>query len=605
MTRSDVQRAVVDLCKPIEPYFSAGKARVSFGSTYAHYSPIIAGFEGFSRPLWGLIPLAAGKGKYDGWASFLEGLVNGTDPCHPEFWGVPPDKDHRLIELAVIGYGLALTPELFWDPLSARQRSNLTDWMNIINLRKLFDNNWLFSRVLVNLGLSKVGAACNLEQMRIDLDRLESFYQSEGWYYDGIVPQCDYYNSFALHYYGLIYATLSATNDVERAQRIRERAALFADSFIHWFSEEGSGLPYGRSLTYRFAEGAFWSALAFADLNALSWGVVKGLLLRHLRWWLRQPIFTESGLLTIGYGFPNMHIAEQYNSPASPYWAMKIFGALAQPETHPLWTSIEQPIPEGPAITVQHQPRLVVCRDGKHVFALAGGQKIKSHPRHAGEKYLKFCYSTHFGFSVSSAQAGVECVAPDSMLALTEEGEYFRVRRSCEEVRFDGSTIISVWRPWPQVEITTWLVPAPPWHLRIHHMRTDRKLHSLEAGFALSRQGDDLIPSNRASQCQKGLSIAQYNDGASLIRDALGVRQGVTVPADPNTNLLHGRTVIPGLVGSHNPGTHWLACAVAGWPSPTETITPTISGPGCQLTPDGFIAFDEHGDPLFEYRGGA
>jgi len=37
------------------------------------------------------------------------------------------------------------------------------------------------------------------------------------------------------------------------------------------------------------------------------------------------------------------------------------------------------------------------------------------------------------------------------------------------------------------------------------------------------------------------------------------------VLTDPNTNLLHLRTVLPTLVGS-KAGKHWLVCAVLGLP---------------------------------------
>jgi hypothetical protein len=102
---------------------------------------------------------------------FLEGLVNGTDPTHPEYWGVPHDYDQRLVDLSVIGYGLSVIPKLLWNPLSGRQRENLTDWLNIINTRRLYDNNWLFFRVLANLGLSRVGAIDKREQLRTDRPR--------------------------------------------------------------------------------------------------------------------------------------------------------------------------------------------------------------------------------------------------------------------------------------------------------------------------------------------------------------------------------------------------------------------------------------------------
>src|SRR5690606_28304342 len=123
---------------------------------------------------------------------------------------------------------------------------------------------------------------------------------------------------FAMHYYALIYAKFASAHDAARAQRYRERATLFARQFVDWFAADGAALPFGRSLTYRFAQGGFWGALAFADVEAFDWGVIKGLALRHLRWWLRQPIFSPDGTLSIGYAYPNLNMAEQYNSPCSP-----------------------------------------------------------------------------------------------------------------------------------------------------------------------------------------------------------------------------------------------------------------------------------------------
>ena len=42
--------------------------------------------------------------------------------------------------------------------------------------------------------------------------------------------------------------------------------------------------------------------------------MVKGIVLRHLRWWQTQPdIWSPSGTLTIGYTYPNMYVS---NSPS-------------------------------------------------------------------------------------------------------------------------------------------------------------------------------------------------------------------------------------------------------------------------------------------------
>ena len=73
----------------------------------------------------------------------------------------------------------------------------------------------------------------------------------------------------------------------------------------------GAAIPFGRSLTYRFACGAFFAALAVAEVSDMpaplsSAGAVKGFLLRHMRWWATHSddIFCSDGTMNIGYLYP-------------------------------------------------------------------------------------------------------------------------------------------------------------------------------------------------------------------------------------------------------------------------------------------------------------
>ncbi len=566
-TRADLQTAVINLFTPLKPYFSPGATRVCPGYAAALYDNHAAGLEGFARPLWGLIPLAAGGGAFPDWELYRRGLTNGTDPQHAEYWGAPGNSDQRLVEMAAIGLALALVPHEIWDPLDPQARFNLTNWLSTINEFTTPENNWLFFRVLVNLGLKNVGTAYDEIAMVAALDQLEEYYLSDGWYSDGINDQRDYYIPFAMHYYGLIYAQLAGTYDPERAQRFRQRAAEFAQDFVHWFAADGAALPFGRSLTYRFAQGGFWGALAYADVEALPWGVIKGLALRHLRWWRDQTIFNSDRTLSIGYAYPNLNMAEQYNAPGSPYWSMKFFLPLALPKSHPFWQSEELPLPTLPMVHEQHHPYMIFCRDeaSQHVWALTSGQ---SEPwiRHAGEKYAKFAYSTTFAFSVPIGRRGLNQAAADSMLALSDDGEYYRVRERTTQADFARGGLHSNWEPIPGVAVETWLIPQPPWHLRIHRIRTDKPLWSAEGGFALDRTGDD--PLARAGMVQEdaGVVWARYPAGGSGVLDLLGERNGRVLRVDPNSNLMAPRTVLPTLVAQHAPGEHWLVCAVLAEP---------------------------------------
>ena len=579
VSRADVQRAVHTLWAPVRARLSPGAARARLGHTGAAFADTAAELEGFSRPLWGLVPLAAGGGEVD-LSPHRRGLAAGSDPDHPEYWRRPVDRDQRLVEMAAIGFALALIPEQVWEPLDERTRSNLARWLSSINDLETPDNNWLFFRVIVNEGLARVGAkGYDADATAAALDRLESFYLGDGWYSDGPTRQRDYYVPFAMHYYGLIYARLAGDRDPDRAQRFRDRAASFARDFVHWFADDGAALPFGRSLTYRFAQGAFWGALAFADVAALPWGQVKGLALRNLRWWAGRPILDAGGVLTIGYGYPQLTMAEEYNSPGSPYWAMKCFIPLALPESHPFWASDEESWSrpgDGPAggagLVRQPHAGLVLHRDrhSGHVFALASGQHAGFRPRHGAEKYGKFAYSTAFGFSVPAGGHGLAQGAHDGMLALSDDGNtYWRVRNDLDAARLDGDVLYSRWRPWAEgVEVETWLVSRPPWHVRVHRLHTDRPLWTAEGGYAVDRTGDD--PAGRAGvdEAGPGYALASYPAGLSGLVDLPGPqpRAGEVIATAPNTNLLHPRTALPTLRGTHPAGEHWLACAVLGAP---------------------------------------
>src|SRR5260370_29575964 len=156
-SRDDVGKAVIALAGGLRGALSPGGARVRLASSGARFDDAAAELEGFTRPLWGLVPLAAGGGRFDGWDRVCAGLANGTDPDHPEVWGLATERDQRLVEMAAIGFALALVPQLVWDPLPARARANLVDWLGAINEVETVDNNWRVFPILVNLGLQRVG----------------------------------------------------------------------------------------------------------------------------------------------------------------------------------------------------------------------------------------------------------------------------------------------------------------------------------------------------------------------------------------------------------------------------------------------------------------
>ncbi|QAY68603.1 DUF2264 domain-containing protein [Paenibacillus protaetiae] len=569
-TKRDLQQAFEALTAPLRPFYTPGGARLAVGAAGAGFEPAVAGMEGFSRIWWGMVPLLAGGGESPLWELCLQGLANGTDPAHEEYWGDAADYDQRLVEMAAIGFGLALVPERIQEPLTAEQRGHVFRWLNQINGRRVYDCNWLFFRVIVNIGFRAAGLPFDREGMEADLRRIDDFYVEDGWYTDGKGGHSDYYVPFALHFYGLLYAKLMGEEDPARSRLYRDRASRFAEPFMYWFADDGAALPYGRSLTYRFAQSAFWSAAAYAGVEGLEPGVLKGIVLRHLRWWLRQPIRDASGLLTVGYTYPNLVMAENYNSPGSPYWALKAFLPLAFSDDHPFWQAEELPLPALNALSVQRPAHLVLCREqglpeGQgHAAAFQAGHASTNEHTHTAAKYEKFAYSTQFGFSVPRGDWGLSQGAYDSMLALSESGDsIFRVRRKNEQTAIQGNVLYARWKPWPDVEVQTWIAAGLPWHIRLHRICTGRRLEAAEGGFAV-RAEPGMAADVDSGHVPWIAAAASSGGGTSAIRSLLGYETAELVYPQANTNVLHPRTAVPTLRAALEPGVHWLATAIFG-----------------------------------------
>ena len=567
-TRGDMVRLAVDLIEPLTRCLSPGRARLCLGHTGAAYDEAVAGMEGFSRVLWALVPMLAGKCPEAEplWALWREGIVHGTDPADPEYWGDIGPFDQRMVEMAVMGMALCMVPERFLDDLPEAARRNLVDWLSQINRHDMPLNNWRFFRVLVNCGLMNVGQPASQARLDEDLDELEKHYTADGWYYDK-PAQRDYYTLWAFHYYGLVYARYMGGRDPSRRDRFVERAKLIAPRFAAWFDGEGRALPYGRSLTYRFAQGAFWSACALAGVTAegLGWGEIKHLLLGNLRWWMKQPIFDRDGILTIGYGYPNLIFTEGYNAPGSPYWAMKVFAVLALPEDHPFWQA-EEAACQPPRRLLDEQARLLLTRSpgNRSVIAYTAGNHAYEHT-HEDEKYEKFAYSTQFGFSVVKEAGTLKKGAFDSMLALKGGRGLWHARSGFDSFGLTEDEIRFCWQPMDGVSIESRIIPWENWHVRCHVIRTARPLEAAEGGFAVCRDFAGVRPCDRVptrTLADDRRALARCEKGSCGIFSLAGYDRGEIIEAESNTNVLCPRTLIPTLRASLLPGEARLVCAV-------------------------------------------
>jgi hypothetical protein len=588
--KEDLQRCLCDLLSPLKEHAVGGG--FDLGNAMAHYSPRVALMEGWSRTLWGIAPLIAGGGEYPDIDLWLSILRDGVTPESPHFWGMPGSRDQRLVEMAAIALSLIIAKETFWEGLDKTEQERLYAWLSAIQEQELPPTNWHFFRTLVCLAFRELGLPVNEKAEEESFSVIESCYKDEGWYADGPNGAYDFYNPMGFHFYGLVYARFARNS--ARAARYVERARLFAPRFAQWFRDDGSVIPYGRSLTYRFASHSFFSACAFAEIEALPWGSMKRIVLQGFRRWFSRPILDNGGILSVGYGYPNLIMSDNYNSPGSPYWGLKVFLILALEENHPFWKAEETPLSEQRQVVADKIPGFIISRNAEDVQLLCPGRKLPFETNHAAQKYCKFAYSARFGFCVSHGGASIEQAGGDSMLLLSDlnsipeaGADYWRERRAATEIQSGENWISSIWQPWPDVKIFTLLVSLGAWHLRVHRIESARKLKTTEGAFAVRRYNgfDEALPLRNGAE--KSEALVAFPWGASRIAalEPSNARTGSLIVPACNLNVLEPVVVIPTLTRTLEAGKSLLVTAVRA--GNRDTVI-EASLPDIAINEDGF-----------------
>jgi hypothetical protein len=252
-SHADFKAASIALLRALKPYQSSGGARIRLSLvTGTHFDDVAAQLEGFARALWAVGTLLhtslLNTDEYEELISpYVEGLANGTDPDHSEYWLPVVLRDQRMVEMEIISFALLAAPDVMFHSQSDDAKHNITEWLKTINGKDFPQTNWLWFRVMTNLALIKVCGVPHgevVDAMKADLEIMDRFYLGEGWAADGLWSdegrQADYYSgSFAIQFSQLIYAKMAWDIDPERCARYISRAQEFAVSFWRYFDTNG------------------------------------------------------------------------------------------------------------------------------------------------------------------------------------------------------------------------------------------------------------------------------------------------------------------------------------------------------------------------------
>ncbi|MCK5655974.1 MAG: DUF2264 domain-containing protein [Candidatus Aureabacteria bacterium] len=329
---------------------------------------------------------------------YLTLIRNGTNPDSPFYWGRIV-SNQNVVENASIIVGLLLNKEKLWDALSQKEKTNFFDYIKISSAKNFHKSNWLWFKILHLLLLEEYGGINYTKQIRAELKRIDSLYRGEGWYNDGILPgeyRYDHYNSWAMHYYGLLFCRLAGDKYSDIKEILKERFKLFKDSYIACLSEKNLPITWGRSILYRFAMlSCFGIGTALDLINPDEMLKIKKIAISTINEFFDNKILDRKGILTMGYIKASKGILESYSGEGSSYWALKAFSFLLLDENHPFWDTDLNSIKE----TEKEQENFVSAvniyirnsKDG-HIFLVNAGMNSQIYPY----KYNRFAYSNIF-----------------------------------------------------------------------------------------------------------------------------------------------------------------------------------------------------------------
>ncbi|UWE10611.1 DUF2264 domain-containing protein [Actinacidiphila bryophytorum] len=336
----------------VAPYRSPGGALVGLPGPASSSGVRSDGLEGFARTFLLAGFRVAGEGGADP-AGLLEtyarGLAAGTDPHSPEAWPRPDKLGQAKVEAASVALVLQLTRPWLWDALDDAVRERVLDWLGSVVGQDYPPINWVWFRIVVESFLREAGGDFSVADIKEDLAVHASLRRAGGWLSDGQERAYDHYTGWALHLYPLLWTRLfDVTGTLCPAplrQRWEEDLAAYLDDAVRLVGADGSPLLQGRSLTYRFAAAAPLWVGAVSGAGGQAPGLLRRAASGILRHFTDRGALEPDGLLTLGWHGEWPGLRQSYSGPGSPYWAAKGMLGLMLPADHPVWTSVEEPLP--------------------------------------------------------------------------------------------------------------------------------------------------------------------------------------------------------------------------------------------------------------------
>lgn len=561
-TRQHIEEAFYVLMNGIVASASECGARQVIPGQRSHHGRVADEMEGFSRSFFMAGAWLKGsktgsftyKGKTTDVAQFFKrGLLAGTDPNGPEYWGPVTDLSQQLVESAALGWGIFLSKKHVWDTFTDAEKKQVADFLFQCTNAKYHQNNWLLFNVITNAALKDLGMPYSQEQIDANLGACDRMYVGGGWYRDGELNRIDYYNSWAFLNYYLMWTIMDGDSKPEIAEMHKQRTKEFVRDFQYFFAGDGSLPCFGRSMIYRFgylAPVVFGQTMGILDLDP---GVVKTMINSGMKFYFDNEILTDDDHLSMGFIRPNAKMLEHYSCGGSPYWAAKAFTILLLPEDDPFWKVKEKPLPIHQSAFSHPVPDagFLMLGDKKSGHVQLINQKSYHDQSEYNDKYTKFAYSSIFSYEAGRVYGSFNC---DNILQFSEDGIMYNQRWEMENLYTVKNFIASKYPLFNTdsngVAYTSILV-KDDFMINFHQVETQKALYFKEGGYPLG------FDDGSADILSSKFSEAAYKEGkTTYIRNLFGYSE--KHKASPyqgqmsGTNVRYRQSVTPVLSYQNN-----------------------------------------------------
>ena len=518
-------RAAEYLLRPLAELMEEGRADLPLEGQVSNHGLIADRLESFARPcLWASHWLVAeptgdeslSRSEIAAW--FRRGLVLGTNPESPHYWGPTTNFHQHTVEMGALVLAMEKASAWLWEPLEEGERRQVARWLSSVRGVGLHRNNHLFFGVIPLSFLLKQGYGTNADRTCVLrwMDIMESMHLGGGWFIDGMNESIDHYNAYAFHYYGLWWGSLYGELDPSRAARWAGWTHSFLPDYLRFFAASGEPIPFGRSMTYRFAATAPFALAAKLGVSPLSPGQSRRVCTQNLRFFLDHKIQQRQGALSLGWTNEFPAITEAYSCAGSTYWAAKGLSPLFLAPNDPFWTEPEKPLPceEGDFSHPIPQIGMVVRSVNGEVELLTSASSIcGGNTAFGAYKWGKLSFRTGVGLEVKPKDGPYPLDA-----ALTAEGKDGTLfgRQSTHPLEIEADHISSAYALGDrfsqfntQVESHLWWRGG--WQLHLHRYQAHQPSRLILGAYSLSAEDASLLRE------QGDLSFLQAHNGAHSV----------------------------------------------------------------------------------------